>query len=64
MVAWEAAAGPTVRRQGSRCARPAGNILSSCGNLIPCVRELELVHGAKQCLSSFSPPFYGEQNDG
>ena len=23
MIAWEAAAGPTVRRQGSRCARPA-----------------------------------------
>ena len=23
MIAWEAAAGPSVRRQGSRCARPA-----------------------------------------
>jgi len=23
MIAWEAAAGPTVHRQGSRCARPA-----------------------------------------
>lgn len=23
MIAWEAAAGPTVRRQGPRCARPA-----------------------------------------
>ena len=23
MIAWKAAAGPTVRRQGSRCARPA-----------------------------------------
>src|SRR5262245_35056268 len=28
VIAWKAAAGPTVRRQGSRCARPAS---PACG---------------------------------
>jgi hypothetical protein len=46
MIAWEAAAGPTVHRQGSRCARgrlrrlAALTVLCWPGSLLPCDQGL------------------------
>jgi hypothetical protein len=45
MIAWEAAAGPTVHCQGSSCARPAPpacglDVLRWPGSLLPCEHGL------------------------